>query len=661
VFYACMAGFLVLVGIVAFLAVPVWQTRKVMAGYAGYRPTAEETSAALERLGGPRSAIGRLRTYLAYPDWIAPRKLSAMELLAACGQEAVPALVLALDPRRVGSPQERLHRLDALARAGPALVPDVLLRAALREPDEAVLTVELLLLGLSRRVEVAELLGGFLDDERAEVRAAAADGLGILHRPAYPIPLSTPYLRMSSVGDLPAVNAKPTVRVHELVALSHYGGQIPANNRAWQEPLNEDEIPLSGELRDKLDALMLRGATAPEREAAARALLRWPPNGYRLRVAEWGVWLAEGGELKLVQSVLDEIPPFVHRTGNPAKDFGDRINQIMTITKPILHLTADRPMAVDLGVMIRQGRPWFAYPRPDDFCLDVATRHGPWKPEDVEAFAKVRTLDQLDSPALAPLKDLGEGYPRLEPRHRQYGAGSGSMGAMGNELLGLGLRWQSLIVSPERLPWMKPPDVPADGKFAWWSRLRRVGSSWLSSRGEAERFLYYDGPTLARAPVTVRLQGGELGFSPQEMLPNPPGVTYSRDRNEEEPWPGPPRSEGKTAVARRGMYLEVAGREVRGQVVEVPAAGGSVRLADAELRGPAVREALARLLAGSGLSAEEAEGLLDCWAGQFFETEGRRFLTILSAADYDAICPLSIRPAPTALVRVGLVLTELRR
>jgi hypothetical protein len=62
-------------------------------------------------------------------------------------------------------------------------------------------------------------------------------------------------------------------------------------------------------------------------------LLSWPPENYKLRVAEWGVWINDGGKLKLMQSVLDEIPPFVHRTGNPIGDFKDRINQIWMVTK----------------------------------------------------------------------------------------------------------------------------------------------------------------------------------------------------------------------------------------------------------------------------------------------------------------------------------------
>ena len=51
---------------------------------------------------------------------------------------------------------------------------------------------------------------------------------------------------------------------------------------------------------------------------------------------------------------------------------------------------------------------------------------------------------------------------------------------------------------------MTPPMVPPDPQFGWWSRLRDVPCSWVANRGEAERFLYYDGPTKT-VPVAAAL------------------------------------------------------------------------------------------------------------------------------------------------------------
>ena len=65
------------------------------------------------------------------------------------------------------------------------------------------------------------------------------------------------------------------------------------------------------------------------------------------------------------------------------------------------------------------------------------------------------------------------------------------------------------------------------------------------------------------------------------------------------------------------------------------------------------------MLTEYGLTADEASGLADVWKRQFWETPGKRLLVVLSAKDYDAMCPLHIRPKPTALVRLGVLLTEL--
>ena len=76
------------------------------------------------------------------------------------------------------------------------------------------------------------------------------------------------------------------------------------------------------------------------------------------------------------------------------------------------------------------------------------------------------------------------------------------------------------------------------------------------------------------------------------------------------------------------------------------------------LTGEALVQSLHALLTQAGLRAEEADGMIACWRPQFFATPGNRFVLVMSARDYDMRCPLQIRPAPTELARVGLVLFE---
>ena len=99
----------------------------------------------------------------------------------------------------------------------------------------------------------------------------------------------------------------------------------------------------------------------------------------------------------------------------------------------------------------------------------------------------------------------------MTPHHRSFESTYGSVSA-------LGLRWQSLIVSPEKLQWMNPPAVGDDPKFQWWNAAAASALFLLaSSRGESVRFLYYDGPTLAKGLIAATLDGNILHLKPQRL------------------------------------------------------------------------------------------------------------------------------------------------
>jgi hypothetical protein len=216
------------------------------------------------------------------------------------------------------------------------------------------------------------------------------------------------------------------------------------------------------------------------------------------------------------------------------------------VTKPIIHFTADRPLALDVEAMIRMGRPWLAYPKPDDLV-----------PSD-ERFSDnpgpTALLEKLDHAALPTVPDLREGFPWLDVRHRLHLVDPRS-GLDGNIVaMQIGLRWQSLIVLPTRAPWMTEPAIPADPKFKWWTALRDVPSSYVSSRDESERFLYYDGPTRARPPVIATFPGRAIHFAPGTALElNPEAIgRTSQD-------PNPPLRQDRTPArnAREAFYIRV--------------------------------------------------------------------------------------------------------
>ena len=343
------------------------------------------------------------------------------------------------------------------------------------------------------------------------------------------------------------------------------------------------------------------------------------------------------GKIRFIQEQLDEVPPFVHRVGNPIKELEGRITQEMqTVWKPVIHLTASVAMAVDLEVCINGGRPWVAYPKFDDLVLipsGMGTAWNQWnqQPADpmVELGSKIETLDPA---GLTNLKDLREGYPWITPGHREYPwdqFASRSPRPKLRAVGGVGVRWQSLIVSPKRLDWMKPAEVGDDPRFGWWKRLREVDCSWVSSRGESERFLYYDGPTTR--PGIGRVVVANERLSLVGMFPRP--VAY-------------------IDVGQKGVVIRWSNDWTSQYLVDTSGVPGPASDAEKQLQSELLKR---------GLSVSEAGGLLDCWRQAFFKTPGRRFLTLMSAADYDEACPIKIRPLPTERVRVGIIWTELGR
>jgi hypothetical protein len=409
-----------------------------------------------------------------------------------------------------------------------------------------------------------------------------------------------------------------------------------SNVKTWEEWAEERRIAMPEGRRKKLLAMMLGGASAAEREAAARALLVFPEPGYRLRVAEWGVWVAKGGYISAARQ-SGAMPGFVHEAGDSIASLAkERMMPSIDINKPVIHLTASAAMAVDVEVRIRGGRPTSVFPMPDDYAVQIesgsAREHSPEK-------ASVSSPDagRLGGGSVK----LRQGYPWLTPAHPVR---------VGDFVSEVGVRWQSLIVSPAKLSWMKEAAVDAGGPAGWWSRLREVeGTSWVSSRGESERFLYYDGPTSLRLPVNLERVGDGMMTRPGRegsvlLLP-----TWSAG--------------GRRAdfPAREGMRVRVSGsRVVKGERVRVPMS--TLRSMPVEvgetLKTGRVSEAFEAQVRSMGLTAPEAAGMAACWRREWFETDGERVLLFLEARDYELFCPMRVRPAPTELVRVGVVWLE---
>jgi hypothetical protein len=569
----------------------------------------------------------------AYGDPIIPSQPAGLSADEAAALLKIGILELDTSP-------ERYAALAILIDSRPGEAVPILRRIVgqCRHPDEQAMLLHVI--SLLRDPEDIPRIEPYLKSKWPQVRAAAAESLGYIHEPSYGVAQG-----FQLWGSRARLNTTPAVYVSSLIGT----GRPFVDDTAFEalDKARRERIPAT--LRERLEGVMLTGETVEERTAAARALVAWPPSKYQLRLAEWGVWIDEGEQLRLAKSVLEENPPFVHGTGNPVATLErNRYEGVIVITKPIIHLTADRPLAVDLEVSISHGRPWYAFPRPDQITV-----HGggifppPMNLPDAE-------LAPLDPPQLPGLAAMSEGYPWIHPDDRSSGASLAGY-SPNYDISSIGLRWQSLIVSPTREPWMTPPQVPDVKRFDWWRSLRDVPSSWVVSQGETERFVYYDGPTLACSPHLVHLTETGLSVSSRDMFRKANdrlGDTFNRAS-----------AIGKTYAQRDCILIECSAGVARTFVFRVSSAPDAVETLELKeqewLSGDQVDMCLRRVLLDSGLSDAEVGGLLSAWRERFFENPGRRLLTVLTAQDYDRLCPLAIRPRATEMARVGLILTEL--
>jgi hypothetical protein len=520
--------------------------------------------------------------------------------------------------------RERLTALQLLANRFNDQMGWVLADALSQSAQPAMRIWQLRLFGLYGPAASSALAEKYLDDPNAEVRAAAADAAGLLHGGLDDSQVT------KWVDDPVATQSDPPVQ----------WSLIKWNPRPGVERRPRLELPQP--VRQRLSEMIVSGATTEEREAAARTLVEHAPPGYRLRVAEWGVWQAQSinGDGRLTAQ-LSEIPPLAHAVGDTTQALSARNMPRPTIIwKPVIHLSTNTLLAVDLRVKMLRGRPWYVYPMPDDFDLTFSPRgRGAYNFPNAPPVVR-----QLDPTGLKPLNaQLREGYPWLTPTHLNHRPGAGSA------LAEVGFRWQSLIVSPTKLGWMHEAPVGDDARFAWWKRLRDVDCAWVSNRGESERFLYYDGPTLIGSSVEFTLDGQQL----RARAATRPTDAETQGYNSRPTWTTGFR------LTRDALLVRVANGTAHGERLDVPvdARDGTIDLQGRSLPNGA-ENAFKRMLRERGLTPGEAAGMLAAWQETFFKKEGARLLIMMSQSDYDSMCPLSVRPQPTEITRVGVIWVE---
>jgi hypothetical protein len=246
-----------------------------------------------------------------------------------------------------------------------------------RSNDNTIRATAIKLIAFYRKADSYKIVVPLLKDPDPMIRASAVDCLGIIRDPAFvpPLVIDVDFVEHPWIPTKPPIHA-----VAVLQAIRN--GRIPA----FDASIN----PIDPALRKEIESIMISGESSEERVAAARSLVNWAPKDYRLRVAEWGVWINDKGNYVTPKSLAEENPPFVHQTGDSLNQIAsERLEKIeMIIKKPLVHFTVDRPMSIDFGVHISAGRPWFAYPKPDDYSFSDMRHFGrgkrPAPPDDAK-------------------------------------------------------------------------------------------------------------------------------------------------------------------------------------------------------------------------------------------------------------------------------------
>jgi hypothetical protein len=189
-------------------------------------------------------------------------------------------------------------------------------------------------------------------------------------------------------------------------------------------------------------------------------------------------------------------------------------------------------------------------------------------------------------------------------------------------------------------PGMSPVEFPAVGADDIWAPSRRVAAVPVAVGSERERFIFYRGLGTFELPLVMTVDEADRITIDNRSSDACPAVFLLRVH------PG------------GGAIVELGALPGGGVISGVPSPVGGkehdldVYVADAQDR-------IAAALVRTGLYPDEARAMVDTWSKSYFKSEGLRILYVVPRAWTDKLLPLSVQPAPSALVRTLVGRVEL--
>ncbi len=183
------------------------------------------------------------------------------------------------------------------------------------------------------------------------------------------------------------------------------------------------------------------------------------------------------------------------------------------------------------------------------------------------------------------------------------------------------MRWDAHLTPTS----VSMPEVPEEDV---WAPSRRVDAASVVVGQEGERFIFYRG--LGRFEMPLRVTSDDLQVRVENLSDERVPAVFLLHVHE-----------GGGAVVALGAL------EPRRDIVMSP----SPKEIDLDAYVADASDQIAAALIESGLFEDEAIAMVDTWSRSYFRTPGLRLLYVVPRSWTDALLPLSISPAPDAVVR----------
>jgi hypothetical protein len=229
---------------------------------------------------------------------------------------------------------------------------------------------------------------------------------------------------------------------------------------------------------------------------------------------------------------------------------------------------------------------------------------------------------------------ITEWYPQAEHQIFQKSRADGTLRRLAPNLNGIdtslrtitgGMEWAHIRIQPD-----VAPVLPLEGSPSRYYAARGTDAAPVTVGGQQEKFLFYRGVGRFGIPLSARLDAhGKVAVENREPVAVPAVILFENQG-------------GHIGFRNLGAMKDAV-------TADPPALDSNF----AQLRYD-----LETALVAQGLYPKEAQAMVETWKDSWFE-EGSRLIYVVPSHVVDAVLPLQVEPAPSAIARVFVGRIEL--